>query len=174
MRVWRTASILAATLVRACRGDASAARLGGEAVVSARRFPVSQVLVMALARAAEAAVVSGEPTDARPNVVELVETLRQLGARRWVAEALELAAIVFGDDQPDTAALALGAAERLRAALGESPGPAFLLGEALAAANERIESRLGTQGFAMEKARGANLPVDEALAFVAGRLGGSG
>jgi predicted ATPase/DNA-binding SARP family transcriptional activator len=163
-----------ATLIRAHDGDPSAARLGAEAVASARRFPVPQVVVMALARAAEAAVVSGQPADARPLVVELVETLRHLGARRWVAEALELAAIVFGDDQPATATLALGAAERLRAALGEVPGPAFLLGAALATANERIKSRLGTEGFALEKARGADLPVDEALALVAGRLGGGG
>jgi predicted ATPase/DNA-binding SARP family transcriptional activator len=163
-----------ATLVRASRGDPSAAQLGAEAVASARRFPVPQVVVMALARAAEAAVVSGKPADARPFVVELVDTLRQLGARRWVAEALELAAIVFGDDQPDTAAFALGAAERLRAALGETPGPAFLLGETLATADEGIKSRLGTEGFALEKARGGHFPVDEALALVAGRLGGSG
>ena len=161
-----------AALVRAHSGDPSATLLGAEAVASARRFPLSQVVVMALARAAEAAILSGRPAEARPLVVELVDTLRQLGARRWVAEAHELAAIVFCGDQPETAAVALGAADGLRRALGEPAGPAFLLGEALDEAIERIRSALGTEGFAQEKARGANLPVDEALALVAGRLGG--
>ena len=163
-----------AALVRAHAGDPSAVLLGNEAVASARRFPLPQVLVMALSRAAEVAVVSGRAVEARPLVVELVDTLWHLGARRWVAEAHELAVIVFGDDQPETAALALGAAEHLRAALGEPAGPAFLLGEALRAASERVLGRLGAERFAQHKARGANLPVDEALALIAGRLGGRG
>ena len=163
-----------AALVRAHAGDPSAVRLANEAVASARRFPLPQVLVMALARAAEVAILSGRAVEARPLVVELVDTLRHLGARRWLAEANELAAIVFADDQPETAALALGAAEGLRAALGEPPGPAFLLGEALSAASEQVLGRLGTERFAEQKARGASLPVDEALALVAGRLGGGG
>jgi hypothetical protein len=129
---------------------------------------------MALARAAEAAILLGMPAEARPLVIELVETLRQLGARRWVAEAHELAAIVFCGDQPETAAAALGAADGLRRALGEPAGPAFLLGEALDAATERIRNTLGAEGFAQQKTRGADLPVDEALAFVAGRLAESG
>lgn len=78
---------------------------------------------MALARAAKTAVLLGRPDDARTLIVELVDTLRQLGTRRWVAEANELTAIVLEDDQPDTAAVALGAAERLRTALGEPAGP---------------------------------------------------
>ena len=163
-----------AALMRARTGDASALELTADAVASARRLPVPQVLVMALARAAEVAVLLERLPDARPHVVELIATLRQLGARRWVAETLEIAAIVFGEDQPDTAALALGTAERLRDALGEPAGPAFLLGEALGAANDRIRDRLGAEGFAQQKSRGANLPVDEVLASLASRLGGSG
>jgi hypothetical protein len=165
-------SLAFAALVRARQGDPSAARLAAEAVDAARKFLVPQILVMTLARAAEVAVLSGRPADARPHVVELVETLRQLGARRWVAEALELAAIVFGEDQPDTGAIALGAAGELRRALAEPAGPAFLLGEALDTAIGGISDRLGTEAFAQEKARGASLPVDEALALVAIRLGG--
>ncbi len=159
-----------AALVRAQAGDRSATRLGEEAVAAARRFPVPQLLVMALARAAEAAVLSGTPADARPNVVELVDTLRRLGARCWVAEAYELAAIVFGNDQPETAALALGAADRLRNALGEPASPAFLLGPSLEAAGERVLSALGQDEFAAQKATGAGLPIDEALSLVATRL----
>jgi hypothetical protein len=161
-----------AAVVRARRGDPSAPELGAAAVASARQFSESQVVVMALARAAEATILSERPLEARPLVVELVETLRQLGTRRWVAEAHELAAIVFCGDQPETAAVALGAADGLRRALGEPAGPAFLLGEALDSAIERICDTLGTKGFALEKDRGAVLPVDEALAFVAGRISG--
>ena len=165
-------SLAFAALVRARQGDPSAGRLAAEAVDSARKFLVPQILVMTLARAAEVAVLSERLADARPHVVELVKTLKQLGARRWVAEALELAAIVFGEEQPDMGATALGAAERLRLALAEPAGPAFLLGEALDTAVRGISDRLGTETFALEKARGASLPVDEALALVATRLGG--
>lgn len=83
-----------AALVRARAGDRSATRLAGEAVAVARRFPIPQVLVMALARATETAVLLGTSADAKPHIVELVDTLRHLGARSWVAEAYELAAIV--------------------------------------------------------------------------------
>jgi ATP/maltotriose-dependent transcriptional regulator MalT len=159
-----------AALVRAQAGDRSATRLGEEAVAVARRFPVPQLLVMALARAAEVAVLLGTPGDARHHVVELVDTLRRLGARSWVAEAYELAAIVFGNDQPETAAIALGAADRLRTALGEPAGPAFLLGPALEAAGEHVVSALGPDEFAAQKATGAGLPIDEALSLVATRL----
>lgn len=89
-------------------------------------------------------------------------------------QVIDVAAIVLGDDQPETAALAIGVAGCLRCALGEPADPAFLLGEALEAATERIRDRLGADGFAQQKSRGANLPADEALAFVAGRLGGGG
>jgi predicted ATPase len=163
-----------AALVRAQAGDRSATRLGEEAVAAARRFPVPQLLVMALARAAETAILSGTPADARPLVVELVGTLRRLGARGWVAEAYELAAIVFGGDQPETAAIALGAADRLRNALGEPAGPAFLLGPALEAAGQHVLSALGPDEFAAQKATGASLPIDEALALVATRLRNGG
>jgi len=157
-------------LLRARAADPSALVLAGEAVAASRKFPVPQVVVMALARAAEVAILLGRPDDARPPLLELLDTLRQIGARRWVAEVHELAAIVLGDEQPDTAALALGAAERLRRALGEPPGPAFLLAGALAAATEGIRSALGPEEFSSQQARGAVLPVDEALGLVAAAL----
>jgi predicted ATPase/DNA-binding SARP family transcriptional activator len=182
LRILRTANdnygvphvLACAALVRAHNGDPSATQLGAEAVTRAREFPASQVLVMALVRAAEAAILLGTPVEARPLVVELVDMLRHLGARRWVAEAHELAAIVLCGDQPETAAVALGVAGSLRRVLGEPTGPAYLLGEALATASERIRNALGTARFTQQKARGANLPVDEALALMAARLEGGG
>jgi predicted ATPase/DNA-binding SARP family transcriptional activator len=160
-----------AALILAQTDDPSATRLGEEAVAAARRYPAPQVLVMALARAAEAAVLSGERATARSFVVELVQTLRHLGARRWVAEAFELAAIVFGEERPETAAVALGAADRLRRELGETPGPAFVLADALEEARGRIAAALGADAMPEHLATGSALPVDEALAVVAGRLG---
>jgi hypothetical protein len=159
-----------AALILAQTGDPSAARLGEDAVVAARRFPATQVLVLALARAAEACMLAGRPADARPFVVELVETLCHLGARRWVAEAFELAAIVFGEDRPDTAAVALGAAGRLRRELDEAPGPGFVLSEALESARRGIAAALGPDALARRLAAGSALPVDEALAAVASGL----
>ena len=159
-----------AALIRARAGDASALELAAEAVAATRQSPVPQAAVMALARAVEVAVLLGRFDDARPLLLDLLETLRQLGARRWVAEALELATIVLGDDDSETAALALGAARRLRTALNEPPGPAFLLKGILEAATERVRAALGSARFSAAESEGATLPVDVALARVVARL----
>jgi predicted ATPase/DNA-binding SARP family transcriptional activator len=156
-----------AALIRARAGDPTALELATEAVAATRRFPVPQAVVMALARAVEAAVLLGRTDEARPLLIDLVDGLRQLGARRWVAEAEELAAIVLAEDQPETAAVAVGAAERLRSALGEPAGPAFVLAGALEAAVDGIGAALGPAELSSRRARGAALPVDEALAMLA-------
>src|SRR5207244_2367536 len=52
-------SLAFAALVRARQGNPSAARLAAEAVDAARQFPVPQIVVMTLARAAEVAILSG-------------------------------------------------------------------------------------------------------------------
>ena len=159
-----------AALLRAQAGDASALQLATEAVAATRRSPVPQAAVMALARAVEVAVLLGRVHDARPLLLDLLETLRQLGARRWVAEAQELAAIILGNDDPDTAALALGAARRLRTALNEPSGPVFLLAGCLEATVDRVCGALGPAAFLAAESEGATLPVDAALARVATRL----
>jgi predicted ATPase/DNA-binding SARP family transcriptional activator len=163
-----------AALLRARAGDRSALDLAAEALAATRHFPVPLAVVMALARAADAAVLLDRPDDARPLVVELVDILRQLGTRRWAAEAHELAAIVLSDDQRRSAAVALGAADRLRTELGEHPGAALPLTGALEAASDRISRALGPEEFRFHKEKGATLPVDEALAFVAAQLRHSG
>ena len=163
---------------RRCCGPAPAdpwaLELAAEALAATRKFPVPLAVVMALARAADAAVLLGRPDDARPLIVELADTLRQLGTRRWAAEAHELAAIVLADGQPETAAVALGAAYRLRSELGEHAGPTVPLAGALATATDRISRALGPEEFASQKAKGATFPTDEALALVAAGLRNGG
>ena len=102
-------------------------------------------------------------------------TLRQLGARRWVGRGvrarrnrLRRRAARHGRAGPrrrrtpaDGTGRAVGARLPARRDARQSERAAFA-------------SRLGAEGFRSQKARGANLPVDEALAFVAGRLGGGG
>jgi len=105
------------------------------------RFPVPQPLVSALARAVEAAVLLGRPDDARPLIVELVDTLPPA----WSSPAgwprpMSSPAIVLGErparHRPPSP---LGAADCLPHGAGvNSPGPAFLLAGALEAAIDQI------------------------------------
>jgi hypothetical protein len=53
----------------------------------------------------------------------------------------------------------------------EPPGPAFLLAETLELARQGLVAALGADELARHGATGAALPVDEALAVVAARLG---
>ncbi|HZD14089.1 MAG TPA: hypothetical protein VE196_02945, partial [Pseudonocardiaceae bacterium] len=87
-----------------------ALRLAEEAVSTARGLPARPVLAMALTRAAETALLAGQPRTAADILVELLGVVADLGGRRWVADALETAALVLEAEQ-DTgrAAAILGA-----------------------------------------------------------------
>lgn len=107
-------------LADAAEGRADTAlETADSAVVAARAFPVRQVLTMALARAVEVRLVLGREQEVAAVLDELLAVLREQGSRRWVAESLELAAVVLATVDPDTAGRCLGAAAALRDAMGE-------------------------------------------------------
>ena len=98
-------------------------RLAAEAVDAARPFDVRAVLAMALCRSAEARVIAGDDDGAAADLVELLGLLRQLDTRRWLADALELAAVVLARPcPPGGRGHRPGAAEALRSAAGEPGG----------------------------------------------------
>jgi predicted ATPase/class 3 adenylate cyclase len=138
--------------------------LGEAAICTARRCPARQVLVMALTRAAEAAIVAGRRQRAELVLAELLNLLRDLGGRRWVAEALELAALLIATSDPTAAATMLGAAEALRSALGEPANPAGVLASRIEECRRRIADHLGPSGLDRALREGRSMATDDAIA----------
>ena len=82
--------------VAARTGEPERARsLASEAVDGARDLQLRRILVMALVRAAETAVLTADLAGARGLVRELLALLAELGSRSWVAETVELAAVIL-------------------------------------------------------------------------------
>ncbi|MDQ3826177.1 MAG: hypothetical protein M3319_03700 [Actinomycetota bacterium] len=70
---------------------------------------------MTLTRAAETAILVGEFRRAAGILVESLGVLTDLGTQRWLAEALETAAVVLEATQDaERASAILGAADQLR------------------------------------------------------------
>jgi hypothetical protein len=93
---------------------------------------------MALVGAAEAAVIIGQTTRAYALLDELVTVLRVLSSHRWVAETLEVVAIVLSPNRPQAAAACLGAAGALRTALHEESGALPVPAELTAKASRQV------------------------------------
>ncbi len=148
--------------VTAIRGGHERARkLAEEAIEEARGFELPLLLVMALTRATEVHVVLGNPTAATICLAESLQILRDVGARAWVADSLELSAgLASHAGAHSDAARLLGATRGVDVATGEEfraskPGKDL--------AERQARQALGDNGFAAEFAAGAALTVDEAL-----------
>jgi predicted ATPase/class 3 adenylate cyclase len=155
--VVHAAAALAA--VTAARGEAEpAVALAEEAIASARALDLPIVLVMALTRGAEVQVLLGTPTGAAPSLAEALRILRDVGTRGWVAEALELAAVLAAEGGGDADAVRLlAAASSVDAATGDRHRPLADL------VTNRLRQALGDDRFAAGWAAGAALRVDDAL-----------
>ncbi|MDQ3943587.1 MAG: hypothetical protein M3357_00215, partial [Actinomycetota bacterium] len=153
-------------IVEAVAGDAERAqRYAARAVSAAREIPGRRPLVMALVRAVEAATISDRAVAARDQLNELLGVLRELGGPGWVAEALELTAIILAPEQPHAAATLLGCAMALRGSLREQGGALAVLTERLRACRAHIASVLGEAGAAERERTGAAMHTAEILAY---------
>jgi predicted ATPase/DNA-binding SARP family transcriptional activator len=144
---------------------AYAVQLADEAVASARSFAGRAVLAMALARSAEAAIVSHDRAVAARSVDELLKLLVELGTRRWAADALEMATVVLerGGCHAE-AAVALGTAEQLRAATrGRGGGVRTVAGEVRRSVR-LLRAALGPARSTLLEARGRALSPERAMA----------
>lgn len=159
------------TLLEATAGDVEASQAtADEAIAAARNFPGSQVLVMALVRAAEAAVVVSQTARAHRLLDELVTVLRDLGSHRWVAETLEVVAVILGPDRPQAAATCLGAANALRTALREERGALPVLAELTSTASYRVTADIGPEVDSVARCHGAKLHIAEILGLAGEEL----
>jgi hypothetical protein len=162
----------ALALTAALLGDAPAARtMAGTAVEAARDMELPEVLVMALTRVTESAVVLGEHDRARRSLTESVQLLLDIGGRAWVAPSLELAAVVNSSTTGSflSAPRLFGAAEAIRELTGESFRWPHLQAQ-LDRAVEAAGPTLGQAVFAEEWARGRHLGVEDALALARAEL----
>jgi tetratricopeptide (TPR) repeat protein len=171
----RTAHVLAALApLVAAKGDGPRAEaLIAQALLHARELGRVH-LVMVLTRAAEIGVVTGDLDRAAGALVESLALLRDIAGRGYVADSLELAALVVlerGD--PGAAARLFGAADGVRRALGES-GQVRLVRAEVEVGRGKTADMLGQDGFAKEYGRGRAVTPEAATAYaleqIAGRI----
>ena len=159
-------------VLEAVAGNADPAqRYAARAVSAAREIPGRRPLVMALVRSAEAATISGRAEAAQDYLDELLGVLSQLGGPGWVAEALELTAIVLAPERPSAAATVLGSAMALRGSLREEGGVLVVLTERLHACRAQVATVLGEAGAANRERTGAAMHTVEVLAYARAELG---
>jgi predicted ATPase/DNA-binding SARP family transcriptional activator len=168
----RVHGIAALAPLAAVAGEADRAQLlAEEAVMVARRLPGLGFLVMALTRAGETALLSGQQP--RATLRELIGHLRDLGAQAWVVEALEMVALVCeAEGRPHPAARLLGACRALEEALGEAARGRVLSGE-VSACRRRLGGVLGDQTLAEEGTLGRSMATVEALTYALAQLDAS-
>jgi predicted ATPase len=148
----------------AALGDgAKATRFAAEAIETARRAGVHQILVMALNRAVETAFRVGQASQAVRYLDESLRLIRDRESQGWVAYSLELAGVIIGTaERPAPAARLLGAAEALDRASGEST-KGRPLHDHVERCRADLERALGPDGLAAVLDAGARLPVKEAI-----------
>jgi tetratricopeptide (TPR) repeat protein len=168
----RPHALAALATVTALAGEADRAEaLAEEAVAVARGVRLRQILVAALVRAGEVAVLSGRQGRGRAVLLEVLGILSDLGARRWVADTLEATALVL-DAQGcmDASARLLGTSDALRLALNEPARALPALSSRLRACRDRIETALGAGAVASAALGPDNL--DQVLTLAISELEG--
>ncbi len=94
-----------------------------QALAAARRFAFASVVLMALCRAAETALLAGSQQHAARLIGEMLGLARDRADQAWLADGLEMAALVVDSRGDISAAAAIfTAADALRRAAGQRPG----------------------------------------------------
>jgi len=163
---WLTPHALAAAAPLAALHDHQRGLdLANQAVTAARPLPTPLILVMTLARSAETAILADQHPEAVPVLRELLTLVRDLHARRWTGDALEMAAVVAAEHHcDDQAAELFGSATALRDALGEPLGGVRVLAERIRNTRASVQQRLSPDRFIDCDARGRAAPPDDAIA----------
>ncbi|MGH9011064.1 MAG: hypothetical protein ACRDYF_14615 [Acidimicrobiia bacterium] len=117
-------------------------------------------------RAAETAVLTGDYEQARDLVRELLTLLAEMGSRRWVADTIELAALILEHgEQGQAASRLMGACAAIRLSLGEPAGGLRALAGTIHGCHERLSGKLSGEQIAEQEARGGRFSVQEAIAY---------
>jgi non-specific serine/threonine protein kinase len=134
--------------------------LADEAIETARHLGLRLFVVMALTRAAEVAVLLEDPERARDALAESLTLLRDVGGVAWLADTLELVALLEGNRQPEAAVRLLGACDTLA---GGRPSIRAIRGH-IEQHRTLVAGLFEPEPFALEWARGQKLSAHEAAA----------
>lgn len=162
----------ALALTAALRGDtAGSSAMADRAVEAARDMKLPEVLVMALTRTAESAIVLGEPERAQGLLAEALRILLRTGGRSWVASSLEMAAVVGSDSAKSLVPRArlLGAAEAIRNLTGESFRWPHLQTQVVHCVDQ-LTARLGPAAFTAGRVHGRQLRAEAAITLALAEL----
>jgi tetratricopeptide (TPR) repeat protein len=152
-----------ATLVARAGEHERAMTMAGAAITAAQALDARPVLAMALARAAETAVLAGRASQAVARLTDLMSLLAESGTSRWLGEALEMAALVLADGgEAAQASEILGGAQALRQADGQTHR-GVTAGE-VHDLPPRLLRALGDAAFAHCQALGQALPEEATIA----------
>jgi tetratricopeptide (TPR) repeat protein len=146
-------------------GEAGRAEaLADEGVEAARRLGLSTILTMALVRCGEAAILAGHTQRAETAVREALSLLGDVGGRRWVAETLEMAALMLEPRCRHAAAARLfGACDALRQAFGEGRGELRCIYAHVQDGRQRVTEELGEDAYEEQRTQGQGMTVAEAI-----------
>jgi hypothetical protein len=124
------------------------------------------VLMMALARAGQAAVLTSNGHAAAP-VSRLLRMLRDMGVTYWADEALDVTGLVLAERYPEEAAAALCSARPLN----DGDGRLGAIRKQLVHCRARLITRLGPRGWEAAAHRARTTPADEAIVHALAALG---
>ncbi|MDT7625287.1 MAG: hypothetical protein QOF99_6188, partial [Pseudonocardiales bacterium] len=163
---WLAPHALAGLAPLAARSDKpeQALTVAEEAITAARALGARPVIAMALARAAETAILAGRPLSGTANLTDLLDVLSESGTSRWLGEALEMSALVLADrGEAARASEILGACKALRKP-GPRPNRVVVIARELRDLRPRLVQELGDAVFAHHHALGQALPDAAAIA----------
>ncbi|MFN0090203.1 MAG: ATP-binding protein [Acidimicrobiales bacterium] len=147
-------------------------RLAEAAISTARGLSDAGTLLMTLARSAETAVLAGHNARATEMLAELLRLLHDLGTRRWLADALELAALLLESrGETGLATEIFGASAALREAAGEPFGGIRSVAPEVQRGRDRLIATLGADAYAAHQARGRQQGPQSAVTEALTRLG---
>lgn len=163
----RVHAVAALAPLAALAGEAQRAEsLAEEGVVASRSVPARGVLAMALTRAAETATLSGRRQQATNRLRELLSLLQDLGAPAWVADALEMVALMReAEGEAPSAARLLGASRAIEEAMGEQVPGIRVLSSEVDGCRRRLADVLGPVTFAEHEALGLKMSLGEAISY---------
>ena len=127
------------------------------------------MLMMALARAAQVAVVGGDPAMGSL-VSRLLRLLHTKGVSYWADTALELAALGLAGKLPQDAAVVLAASQNLRQELGDVSAEVASLGERVQDCRMQLTELLGPEGWETASRQAATMSVAETIGYALAAL----
>jgi predicted ATPase/class 3 adenylate cyclase len=144
--------------------------LAEEAVGMARRMGFFTIHAMTLTRAGEVGIILGDLAGAETALRESLALLRDTGSDAFLADSLEMLALVReARGMHGPAARLLGAAEGIREALGESPDARPISAE-LQRCRSAVAGALGVASFDQEWEEGRKLSAGGAVAYAMEQL----